>query len=133
VTTSPARVAGPLQLQLFRAVHYSPDVAPGNGRRHPRATCPVGLHRAGRTRAPISSPRAPTAGAVVDRRRERLRQAATDQAAATEGLAVESHAPGLDDVMAAARAGLLLPRKATSVAPKPRTGLLMLGDAVAPH
>jgi hypothetical protein len=35
--------------------------------------------------------------------------------------------------MAAARAGLLLPRKATSVAPKPRTGLLMLGDALAPH
>ena len=29
MTTSPAHVAGPLQLQPFRAVPYSPDVAPG--------------------------------------------------------------------------------------------------------
>lgn len=60
-------------------------------------------------------------------------RAATDQAGATGGLAVETRAPGLDEVMAAARAGILLPHKATSVAPKPRAGLLMLGDASALH
>jgi hypothetical protein len=57
---------------------------------------------------------------------------ATGQATATVGLAVESRAPRLEDVMAAARSGTLLPHKATSITPKPRTGLLMLGDAIAP-
>jgi hypothetical protein len=32
--------------------------------------------------------------------------------------------------MAAARSGVLLPHKATSVTPKPRTGLLMFGDEI---
>jgi hypothetical protein len=35
--------------------------------------------------------------------------------------------------MSAARGGLLLPHKATSIAPKPRAGLLMLGDGIAPR
>ncbi len=48
------------------------------------------------------------------------------------GLAVESSAPRLDEVMTAARAGTLLPHKATSIAPKPRAGLLMLGDGIVP-
>ena len=47
------------------------------------------------------------------------------------GLAVASSAPRLDEVMTAARAGTLLPHKATSIAPKPRAGLLMLGDGIA--
>lgn len=47
------------------------------------------------------------------------------------GLAVEARPPTLAEVMAAARAGTLLPHKATSISPKPRTGLLMLDDAGA--
>ena len=60
-------------------------------------------------------------------------ESARDQAAAEGGLAVASSAPRLDEVMTAARAGILLPHKATSIAPKPRAGLLMLGDGIEPR
>ena len=54
------------------------------------------------------------------------------QAHASAGLVLLSKAPRLDEVMAAALAGIVLPHKATSIAPKPRAGLLMLGDEIAP-
>lgn len=43
-----------------------------------------------------------------------------------QGLAVRTSAPSLVEVVAAARAGLLLPQKATSIGPKPRIGLVLL-------
>ncbi len=47
-------------------------------------------------------------------------------AGAIRGLAVRSAAPLLAEVLGAARAGHLLPHKATSIGPKPRIGMLML-------
>lgn len=49
------------------------------------------------------------------------------------GLVVEARPPSLAAVMTAARSGTTLPHKATSIAPKPRTGLLMLDDAGVPR
>ena len=46
-------------------------------------------------------------------------QRAVDEATATSGLAVEARAPGLTEVITAARGGTLLPHKATSITPKP--------------
>ncbi len=53
---------------------------------------------------------------------------AREDAAGADGLAVEARAPDLADVVAAAAGGTLLPHKATSIAPKPRAGLLLLDD-----
>jgi len=55
---------------------------------------------------------------------------ARTDAGARRGLAVAGRPPQLREVMAAARSGTLLPHKATSIAPKPRAGLLMLGDGL---
>ena len=55
-------------------------------------------------------------------------ESARAEAGLSRGLAVAGQPPPLHEVMAAARAGNLLPHKATSIAPKPRAGLLMLGD-----
>ena len=41
------------------------------------------------------------------------------------GIAVLLHSPSVDQVMAVARSGQMLPRKTTSFGPKPRTGLVM--------
>ena len=54
--------------------------------------------------------------------------AACADASASDGLAVEARAASLADVLAAGRTGTVLPHKATSITPKPRAGLLMLGD-----
>ena len=56
-------------------------------------------------------------------------QRAVDEAGATSGLAIEARAPGLSEVITAARGGTLLPHKATSITPKPRAGLLMFDAA----
>lgn len=48
-------------------------------------------------------------------------------AAAAAGVAVRSAAPSVDQVLESARAGHLLPHKATSIGPKPRIGMVMLG------
>lgn len=45
---------------------------------------------------------------------------------AVSGVAIRTSAPALHEIFAAARAGQLLPPKATSIGPKPRIGLLML-------
>ena len=47
-------------------------------------------------------------------------------AGARGGVALRTNAPALDQVLRGARAGRLLPHKATSIGPKPRIGLLML-------
>ena len=47
-------------------------------------------------------------------------------ASTAHGLAIATSAPGLPEVLEAARSGHLLPHKATSIGPKPRIGLLML-------
>ncbi|HEU0129212.1 MAG TPA: DUF1015 domain-containing protein, partial [Pseudonocardiaceae bacterium] len=41
------------------------------------------------------------------------------------GIAILLHPPSIDQVMAVARTGKMLPRKSTSFGPKPRTGLVM--------
>jgi uncharacterized protein (DUF1015 family) len=50
---------------------------------------------------------------------------ALDAARVDAGVAILLAAPSLDDTMAAARAGRMMPRKSTSFGPKPRMGIVM--------
>jgi hypothetical protein len=55
---------------------------------------------------------------------------AVDWARSTRGVAVLMRPPALEDVLAAATAGVRMPRKTTSFGPKPRNGLILrsVGD-----
>jgi uncharacterized protein (DUF1015 family) len=57
---------------------------------------------------------------------------AVEWARGSDGLAILMRPPALDDVLAAANAGIRMPRKSTSFGPKPRNGLILRKVASVP-